>query len=122
MERLQTTLKDLRRKYRFVQTQCRGLVEERADILSQLQKQQKEFISLRQRFGMAQKENEDLSKYRVRYLITLTFLYTYDYICIFIICFYVKSLNTLVYSEFVGFAFQVIAFFMHTHCCLYVIY
>jgi hypothetical protein len=65
MERLQTTLKDLRRKHRFVQTQCRSLVEERADILSQLQKQQKEFISLRQRFGMAQKENEDLSKYRV---------------------------------------------------------
>lgn len=65
MERLQNTLKDLRRKYRFVQMQCRSLVEERADILSQLQKQQKEFISLRQRFGMAQKENEDLSKYRV---------------------------------------------------------
>lgn len=65
MERLQTTLKELRRKHRFVQTQCRSLVEERADILSQLQKQQKEFISLRQRFGMAQKENEDLSKYRV---------------------------------------------------------
>jgi len=65
MERLQTTLKDLRRKHRFAQLQCRSLVEERADILSQLQKQQKEFISLRQRFGMAQKENEDLSKYRV---------------------------------------------------------
>lgn len=67
MDRLQTTLKELRRKYRFVQAQCRSLVEERADILSQLQKQQKEFISLRQRFGMAQKENEDLSKYRVSY-------------------------------------------------------
>ncbi|XP_060877175.1 RILP-like protein homolog isoform X2 [Metopolophium dirhodum] len=64
MDRLQTTLKDLRRKHRFAQLQCRGLVEERADILSQLQKQQKEFISLRQRFGVAQKENEDLSKYR----------------------------------------------------------
>lgn len=71
MERLQTTLKDLRRKYRFVQAQCRSLVEERADILSQLQKNQKEFISLRQRFGMAQKENEDLSKYRVSILIVL---------------------------------------------------
>lgn len=66
MDRLQTTLKDLRRKHRFAQVQCRGLVEERADILSQLQKQQKEFISLRQRFGVAQKENEDLSKYRVK--------------------------------------------------------
>lgn len=65
MERLQVTLKELRRKHRFVQTQCRSLVEERADILSQLQKQQKEFISLRQRFGMAQKENEDLSKHWV---------------------------------------------------------
>ncbi|CAI6345629.1 unnamed protein product [Macrosiphum euphorbiae] len=64
MDRLQTTLKDLRRKHRFAQVQCRGLVEERANILSQLQKQQKEFISLRQRFGVAQKENEDLSKYR----------------------------------------------------------
>lgn len=65
LERLQTTLKELRRKHRYAQTQCRGLIEERADILYQLQTQQKEFITLRQRFGLAQKENEDLSKYRV---------------------------------------------------------
>lgn len=65
MERLQNTLKELRRKHRYAQTQCRSLIEERAEMLYQLQSQQKEFISLRQRFGMAQKENEDLSKYRV---------------------------------------------------------
>lgn len=80
MDRLQATLKELRRKHRFVQTQCRSLVEERADILSQLQKQQKEFISLRQRFGMAQKENEDLSKYRVSKLFLNLYLYEIVYL------------------------------------------
>lgn len=78
MERLQATLKDLRRKHRITQMQCRSLVEERADILSQLQKQQKEFISLRQRFGMAQKENEDLSKSRVSNCFNITFFFFFN--------------------------------------------
>jgi len=84
MERLQATLKELRRKHRLVQIQCRSLVEERADILSQLQKQQKEFISLRQKFGMAQKENEDLSKYRVSNCLNKIFKKLFIYIYIFL--------------------------------------
>lgn len=42
--------------------QARGLVEERADFLAQLQDQNRELIQLRGRLGMAKKENEDLSK------------------------------------------------------------
>jgi hypothetical protein len=42
--------------------QARGLVEERADFLAQLQDQNRELINLRGRLGMAKKENEDLSK------------------------------------------------------------
>lgn len=42
--------------------QARGLVEERADFLAQLQDQNRELINLRARLGLARKENEDLSK------------------------------------------------------------
>lgn len=42
--------------------QARGLVEERADFLAQLQDQNRELIQLRGRLGLAKKENEDLSK------------------------------------------------------------
>lgn len=52
----------MKRKQRQAQMQARGLVEERADFLAQLQDQNRELINLRGRLGLAKKENEDLSK------------------------------------------------------------
>lgn len=45
-----------------MQTQVRTLCDERADFLVQLQDQQRDISALRQRLGLAQKENEDLIK------------------------------------------------------------
>lgn len=56
--------RELKRKQRQAQMQARGLVEERADFLAQLQDQNRELINLRARLGLARKENEDLSKYQ----------------------------------------------------------
>ena len=57
--------KELRRKHRGSQAQVRGLIDERADFLAQLQDQHRELLGLRQRLGLAQKENEDLAKSHV---------------------------------------------------------
>jgi hypothetical protein len=57
--------KELRRKHRGSQAQVRGLIDERADFLAQLQDQHRELAGLRQRLGLAQKENEDLAKSHV---------------------------------------------------------
>jgi hypothetical protein len=57
--------KDLRRKHRGSQSQVRSLIDERADFLAQLQDQHRELLGLRQRLGLAQKENEDLTKSHV---------------------------------------------------------
>jgi hypothetical protein len=57
--------KELRRKHRGSQAQVRSLIDERADFLAQLQDQQRELVGLRQRLGLAQKENEDLAKSHV---------------------------------------------------------
>ncbi|XP_069680149.1 RILP-like protein homolog isoform X2 [Periplaneta americana] len=62
VERLTMIGKELRRKHRGSQAQVRGLIDERADFLAQLQDQQRELVGLRQRLGLAQKENEDLAK------------------------------------------------------------
>lgn len=55
-----------------MQAQVRTLCDERADFLVQLQDQQRDISALRQRLGLAQKENEDLIK--VTFLINLCFL------------------------------------------------
>ncbi|XP_076255866.1 N-acetylglucosamine-1-phosphotransferase subunits alpha/beta-like isoform X3 [Rhynchophorus ferrugineus] len=60
IERLTTTSRELRRKNKSVQNQVRTLCNERADFLVQLQDQQRDINGLRQRLGLAQKENEDL--------------------------------------------------------------
>lgn len=44
--------------------QVRNLCDERADFLVQLQDQHRDISVLRQRLGLAQKENEDLAKVR----------------------------------------------------------
>ncbi|XP_011702270.1 PREDICTED: RILP-like protein homolog isoform X2 [Wasmannia auropunctata] len=62
VEKLTVLGRELKRKQRQAQMQARGLVEERADFLAQLQDQNRELINLRGRLGMARKENEDLSK------------------------------------------------------------
>jgi len=62
VERLTVIGKELRRKHRGGQAQVRGLIDERADFLAQLQDQHRELLGLRQRLGLAQKENEDLAK------------------------------------------------------------
>ncbi|XP_017761757.1 PREDICTED: RILP-like protein homolog isoform X1 [Eufriesea mexicana] len=62
VEKLKVICRELKRKQRQAQMQARGLVEERADFLAQLQDQNRELINLRARLGLAKKENEDLSK------------------------------------------------------------
>ncbi|KYM98274.1 RILP-like protein like protein [Cyphomyrmex costatus] len=62
VEKLTVLGRELKRKQRQAQMQARGLVEERADFLAQLQDQNRELLKLRGRLGMAKKENEDLSK------------------------------------------------------------
>ncbi|XP_050310640.1 LOW QUALITY PROTEIN: RILP-like protein homolog [Anthonomus grandis grandis] len=62
IERLTTTSKELRRKHKFMQNQVRTLWDEKADFLVQLQDQQRDVNALRQRLGLAEKENEDLVK------------------------------------------------------------
>ncbi|XP_076762097.1 rab interacting lysosomal protein like isoform X4 [Xylocopa sonorina] len=62
VEKLSVVGRELKRKQRQAQMQARGLVEERADFLAQLQDQNRELINLRARLGLAKKENEDLSK------------------------------------------------------------
>ncbi|XP_046740140.1 RILP-like protein homolog isoform X5 [Diprion similis] len=64
VEKLGVVGRELRRKQRQAQMQARGLVEERADFLAQLQDQNRELINLRARLGLAKKENEDLTKYQ----------------------------------------------------------
>lgn len=62
VDKLTVVGRELKRKQRQAQMQARGLVEERADFLAQLQDQNRELINLRARLGLARKENEDLSK------------------------------------------------------------
>ncbi|XP_026278872.1 RILP-like protein homolog isoform X3 [Frankliniella occidentalis] len=61
VEQLTIISRELRRKQRLGQTQIHSLIDERADFLAQLHDQQREVQSLRQRLGLAEKENEDLS-------------------------------------------------------------
>ncbi|KAL7288085.1 hypothetical protein TKK_0017873 [Trichogramma kaykai] len=62
VDKLTVVGRELKRKQRQAQMQARGLVEERADFLAQLQDQNRELINLRARLGLARKENEDLTK------------------------------------------------------------
>lgn len=64
VERLTAQGRELRRKHRSLQAQVRTLCDERADFLVRLQDQQRDIAALRQRLGLAQKENEDLAKVR----------------------------------------------------------
>lgn len=60
IERLTSTVRDLRRKQRVNQVQVRGLIDERADFLAALQDHQREVSVLKQQLGIVEKENEDL--------------------------------------------------------------
>ncbi|KAJ1524504.1 hypothetical protein ONE63_010996 [Megalurothrips usitatus] len=61
VEQLTIISRELRRKQRLGQAQIHSLIDERADFLAQLHDQQREVQILRQRLGLAEKENEDLS-------------------------------------------------------------
>ncbi|KAK9892494.1 hypothetical protein WA026_020484 [Henosepilachna vigintioctopunctata] len=62
VDRLMSSSRDSKRKHKTLQLQVRTLCDERADFLVQLQDQQRDITALRQRLGLAEKENEDLSK------------------------------------------------------------
>uniref|UniRef100_A0A0A9Y0R2 RILP-like n=1 Tax=Lygus hesperus TaxID=30085 RepID=A0A0A9Y0R2_LYGHE len=62
VDRLTNVNKELRKKLRMSQSQIRSLIDERADFLTQLQDQNYELNILRQRLGMAEKENQDLTQ------------------------------------------------------------
>lgn len=62
VERITVSNRELRRKHRSLQGQVRNMCDERADFLVQMQDQQRNITGLRQRLGLAQKENEDLAK------------------------------------------------------------
>lgn len=68
LERLTNAGRESRKRQKLLQVQVRSLVEERADFLAQLQDQHREILTLRKRLGIAEKENEDLSKCQVRKL------------------------------------------------------
>ncbi|XP_031331168.1 RILP-like protein homolog isoform X2 [Photinus pyralis] len=67
VDRLTNSGRELRRKHKTLQNQVRTLCDERADFLVQLQDQQRDITALRQRLGLAEKENEDLAKSDVSY-------------------------------------------------------
>lgn len=71
VERLTNSSKELRRKHKSMQYQVRTLCDERADFLVQLQDQQRDISALRQRLGLAQKENEDLVNVNILLIIFL---------------------------------------------------
>ncbi|XP_060533566.1 RILP-like protein homolog isoform X2 [Cylas formicarius] len=62
VDKLTFSGKELRRKNKSMQMQVRTLCDERADFLVQLQDQHRDLSALKQRLGLAQKENEDLVK------------------------------------------------------------
>lgn len=65
MDRVTNSSRESRKRQKLLQVQVRTLVEERADFLAQLQDQHREIIGLKKRLGIAEKENEDLSKFPV---------------------------------------------------------
>lgn len=67
VDRFTSSSRELRRKHKCLQTQVRTLCDERADFLVQLQDQHRDISALRQRLGLAQKENEDLTKSDLAY-------------------------------------------------------
>ncbi|KAF5284118.1 hypothetical protein FQR65_LT00118 [Abscondita terminalis] len=67
VDRLTNSGRELRRKHKTLQNQVRTLCDERADFIVQLQDQQRDIGGLRQRLGLAQKENEDLAKSDIPY-------------------------------------------------------
>lgn len=62
-ERQTNSGRETRKRLKSLQHQIGNLCEERADFLAQLQDQQREIFALKKRLGIAEKENEDLTKY-----------------------------------------------------------
>lgn len=60
LDRLKNAGRESRKRQKILQMQIRTLCEERADFLAQMQDQHREIVTLKQRLGIAEKENEDL--------------------------------------------------------------
>ena len=54
------TVVDLRRKLKLHNSQINGLIDERTNLLIEIQDHRRELHLLHQRLGLAQRENEDL--------------------------------------------------------------
>ncbi|XP_026465845.1 RILP-like protein homolog [Ctenocephalides felis] len=64
VDRMNSAAKESRRRQRLLQAQVGALCEERADFLARLLDQNREIGTLRKGLGLAQKENEDLTKFQ----------------------------------------------------------
>jgi RILP-like protein 1 len=62
MERLKNSGRESRRRLKLLQSQIQTLCEERADFLAQLQDQHRDLMQLKKQLGIAEKENEDLTR------------------------------------------------------------
>ncbi|XP_050732292.1 RILP-like protein homolog isoform X3 [Eriocheir sinensis] len=63
LEKVNHINRELRRRQRTSVSQMRSLIDERAELQAALQEEAREVAVLRQRLGLAQKENEDLVTY-----------------------------------------------------------
>ncbi|XP_076034107.1 rab interacting lysosomal protein like isoform X6 [Oratosquilla oratoria] len=61
LEKLNILNREHRRRQRNNAAQMRSLIDERAELQARLQEEQRAGVQLRQRLGLAQKENEDLA-------------------------------------------------------------
>lgn len=57
LERLRNSSRECRKRQKVLQTQVRSLIEERTDVLVQLQDQSREINALRERLGIATSEH-----------------------------------------------------------------
>lgn len=58
--------RELRRRQRLSAGQMRSLIDERAELQAALQEEHRQTAALKQRLGLAEKENQDLSLSSVR--------------------------------------------------------
>jgi len=65
IEQLKSTVVDLRRKQRLHNSQINGFIDERTNLLVEIQDHRRELHLMHQRLGLVQRENEDLMKSNV---------------------------------------------------------
>lgn len=65
VDKLNRHNKELNRKYKAIQNQGRTLVEEKADLISQLQQRDQLLIDLELKLGETEKAKKDLEQFKV---------------------------------------------------------